>query len=177
MPNVLVKLALSARSWHGFSIGGTQGSEHSFPLRGPFLLRNSSSAHTIWRRHGKGGLGFFPSTPTPLVEIPEFSLHKGLSFCSLVWGSSTCELPPSQGAPWALGGFLKAGKAKSKGWRICGAALGFSWCAPPHVWLTFFGWEGPCVACLARIITQQGAPMGKRGERKAYKEVFPTRPC
>lgn len=80
MPNVLAKLALSARSWQGFRSGGTRGSEHSFPLRGPFLLRSSSSAHTIWRKHGKGELGFFPSTPTPLVEIPEFTLHNGAEF-------------------------------------------------------------------------------------------------
>lgn len=144
MPNVLVKLALSARSWQGFRSGGTRGSEHSFPLRGPFLLSSSSSAHTIWRKHGKGGLGFFPSTPTLLVEIPEFTLHNGAEFLLFSVGEQHLWAPPIPGRSMGFGRV----STKTKGWRICGAALGFNWCAPPYVWLTFFGWEGPGVACL-----------------------------
>lgn len=66
MPNVLVKLVLSARTWQAFRSGRMWGSKRSFPLAGPFLLRNSNSARTIWLNHGKGGQGFFPSTPTLL---------------------------------------------------------------------------------------------------------------
>lgn len=129
MPNVLVKLAWSARSWQGCRNGGTRGSEHSFPLTGPSLLRGSSSAHTIWRKYGKGGLGFFPSTPT-LVEIPELTLHHGAEFLLFgFWESSTCELPPPpRGARWALGRVSKReSQERGAAWRICGAALGFQW--------------------------------------------------
>lgn len=66
MPNVLVKLVLSARTWQAFRSGRTWGSERSFPLEGPFLLGISNGAHTIWCNHGKGGRGFFPSSSTPL---------------------------------------------------------------------------------------------------------------
>lgn len=53
MPNVLVELVLSARTWQACRSGRTWGSERSFPLEGPFLLGNS--VHTIWRNDGKGG--------------------------------------------------------------------------------------------------------------------------
>lgn len=71
-------------------------------------------------------------------------------------------------------GFLKAGKAKSKG--LPGESvvqhLGF-------IAVHLLSWLGRTwCGSFARIITQQGVPVEQsRGERKAYKEQVPTRPC
>lgn len=116
---MLVKLVLSVGRWQAFRSGRTWGSERSFPLDGPFLLKPRAPSGAML---GKGERAF--SLPPRLCSVkdPEIRFPQQAWFLAVYFWKAAPATSPHRGA---LGGFPKAGEANGARRRGVSAALPF----------------------------------------------------
>lgn len=124
------------QKWENF------GSLKAASLSKASLCSGTRTARTIWRNHGKGGLCFFPSTPTSFSlflkkKNPGSVPIGGRSFSCLVWESCTCRCSASLARLLSFGLVPLGCKGEQHGttWNICDAADSPNECESHYEWL------------------------------------------